>query len=224
MIQYPCPVCLSSRQYNEAPCDQCGWQPDDVRAARDLPPLDAAQRTRRVRSIWWAFVIAPPVAPILMSLVIFSMLFWPGETQKTLTPTGFIVYPLFTLLLGTLISYFVAAVISLPMVFALERREMLSGFVISLIAIASWWMFVAGCCLLLLLLQPQSAGATIRFGLAVSVFFSPFVWASAITFAWIVHSGSNGMSLLSIMVALTLLALMFAGSAPALRAFIFENT
>ena len=222
-LNNPCPVCSSSRASWVARCAHCGWAPDDLlQASAEATEQSSPSDIRRVRAIWWAFLIAPPVAPLLLAVVVFATLFWPRDLGQSSTPPGFVALPLYSLIIGTLLAYFVAGTIFLPMIFALERRQSLSGFAICLTGVASWWLFVAAACLIIMVLQGGDLPSMIRSGMLLSFSFSPFVLAASITFAWIVRSGSYGMSLGSIMVVLTIFAILFACVAPAVRTFLSE--
>ena len=202
----------------------CGWVPDDQRTAADMLPRDIHRKSRRLRGIWTAFAIAPSVGPLLFSLVVFTWLFAPDESQRSSTSAGFVGIPIYLLAFGLPVAYFVAGAICLPVFFSLERSNNLGGFVISVIAILAWWLFAAASCFVQMMFGGIHPLLTIRGTVFLAIGLSPFAWASSLTFAWIVRSSERGVSIRSLMILLTILALIFAFAAPAFRAFYFRES
>ena len=145
------------------------------------------------QKLWRAFRVAPLVAPILLALDTFVVaVLWSGPVAPR-TPMGFLALPLLVLTLGLPVSYLVARVFFMPLVFCLRKRGWLHGGTIHGIA------FLLGVAVFLLLETAVYFVAAeradffefLRMSLIVAGFVVPNIMLSALVFWWMIRDGSN---------------------------------
>lgn len=153
------------------------------------------------KTLWWAYAIAPAVAPILFAVTVFVV----GMTWLTLnpdfigTPIGVVVIPIISLTVGVVASYFVAGVIGMPIAFFLRKREILNGYTIHGAALL-WTFFFVGLlsAAMYATTTPQTRPPLTDFlssTLILVFLIAPGILLSATTFWWIVSRDKLRLSL-----------------------------
>jgi hypothetical protein len=95
----------------------------------------ANSQSKTKKQLWFAYAIAPLVAPSLAAVVIFFGGLFLSDPNDTGTPVGIVLLPIVMMTVGVGISYFLALVVGMPVVFWLSRRNRLTGFSIHLAAV-----------------------------------------------------------------------------------------
>lgn len=222
MSHNPCPKCSADRPGLETPCASCGWSPQTLAPPQPALRSPSLARAGRQRSLWWAYFIAPAVAPIAfaVSFFVFGLAALALNPEDTGTPAAVVAVPLFSLTAGIVISYFAAGAFGMPIVLMLDKRQMLNGYTVCGAALASSLIFLALSGALMIVVVPAARSSvtgllgTIAGLWAVS---APFALASAATYWWIVSRGIQGMSLRALLLSLTVMAVLLGAAAPILR-------
>ena len=92
-------------------------------------------RQPSTRRLWRAFWVAPAVAPILMAIEIFIVGMAFSDPADPGTPIGIILLPFLLLSIGMVVSYGLAALIWMPIVFRLRKRGRLTAGTIQAAAV-----------------------------------------------------------------------------------------
>ena len=235
MSQNPCPKCSADRPGLEDVCPNCGWRPEGLKplphgnavAQSRQPvqlglPFEAVSEPSRLKALWWAYFIAPVVAPVSFAVFffVFGMAALAANPDHTGTPVAVLAVPAMSLTVGVVASYLAAGAIGMPVVLLLEKRKMLNGYTIHGAALASSIVFITLSCGLLYALVPDPNTPVVElaaFGAALFVFTAPSVLASATTFWWIVSRGFHGLSLRALIWTVTVIAILLGVAAPVLR-------
>lgn len=145
------------------------------------------------QKLWRAFLVAPIVAPVLLAVDTFvAALLW-SLAVEPLTAMGFLGLPLLVLTLGLPVSYFVARMFFMPLVFCLRERGWLHGGTIHGVA----FLLAVGVFLLLeTAVYFVTAGRSdfpelLRMSLIVAGFVIPNIMLSALAFWWMIREGTN---------------------------------
>ena len=77
-------------------------------------------------AIWIAYIVTPPVAPLLLSVLVFVLALAFSDPKDTGTPIGIILVPIFLMTGGLFLSYMLMLIIGMPMIFFLRRRNKLT--------------------------------------------------------------------------------------------------
>lgn len=162
------------------------------------------------KAVWWAYLVAPAVAPILFAIAFFVFgvigLSLRGA-DDTGTPAGVVMIPLLSLTVGMFASYAVAGIVGMPIAFFLRRRGRLNALTIHGAALV-WSLFLSTCIGLAVFFQsptPTFVAGWLLPSALVALTLSPFILLSATTFWWI---GSRDKRRLSLSFLLLLTALV----------------
>ena len=77
-------------------------------------------------AVWFAYLLTPPIAPLLLAMLVFVFALILSDPEDTGTPIGIILVPLFLATGGILLSYLITLVVGMPTVFILRNRNKLS--------------------------------------------------------------------------------------------------
>jgi hypothetical protein len=186
-------------------------------------PVRSGAERSGLQTLWWAYAIAPVVAPVLFAVFFFvlGMAALAANPNDPGTPAAVVAVPALSLTVGVVVSYFAAGVIGMPTVLLLEKRQMLNAYTIHGAALATSLVFISlSLGLLYVFTLPRIPIAQcVAVGTALFVFTAPFVLASATTFWWIRSRGLHGMSLRTLMWTVTVVAILLGAAAPLLRVF-----
>lgn len=215
----------------------CGWRPialgssSQAGSAADIPQADqlgllaeSNSKPGRLKTHLWAYAIAPIVAPVVFAIVVFvfGMVYLAAHPDDPGTPIGVLLVPILSLTAGVLISYVLAGVIGMPIIFLLERRGKLNGYTIHGAALASSFVLFAMYGGLIYASSPSPrppVGELVALTAALFAFTSPCVLASATAYWWIVSRGIQGLSLRTLLLSVTALAVLLGLATPLLRRF-----
>lgn len=212
MSANPCPQCSANRSDLESTCPDCGWTP--VRPTE----CPQGQTESRTATIWWGYIIAPAVAPVLFSVVVFLL----GSVTLAMnphdngTPIGVILIPLLSLTIGVVAAYFVAGVVGMPIIFRLEKQRSLNGLTIHGTALTCMVVLASLFCALGCIAGTPT-GEIISGGMTFLVVATPFVLASSTTFWWILTRQQHGWSLRTMLCAVGVISILLGLCAPILR-------
>lgn len=95
----------------------------------------ANSQSKTKRQLWFAYAIAPLVAPSLAAVVIFFGGLFLSDPNDTGTPVGIVMLPIVMMTVGVGVSYLLGLVVGMPVVFWLSRRDRLTGFNIHVAAV-----------------------------------------------------------------------------------------
>ena len=169
MSQNPCPKCSADRPGLEDACPNCGWRPEGLKpfphgnaAAQSRQPVqlglpfEAVSELSRRKTLWWAYLIAPVVAPASFAVFsfVFGMAALAANPDHTGTPVAVLAVPALSLTVGVVASYLAAGAIGMPIMLLLEKRKRLNGYTIHGAALASSIVFITLSCGLLYALVP----------------------------------------------------------------------
>ena len=218
----PCPRCSHSRQHLESACSECGWQPesqqtDTLEQVPDKPPGN------RQSTLWWAFLISAPVAPISFAIFVFvfGMIALSLNPDDTGTPIAVVAIPVVSLTVGVLIAYVVGAALAMPILLVLERKKGLGWLnIFTTLLACSTGCIWAICCIGFLSSDGMPIGGMMATAGGLSLVAAPFVLTSGIVFWWMQRKGYQGISLKNLLIAFTILGGLLALAAPILRSML----
>jgi len=180
-------------------------------------PNDQAGRvlTPDAKTLWWAYAIAPAVAPVIFAVIVFVVgLIWHMvNPDVTGTPVGIVLLPIISLTVGVVASYFVAGVIGMPIAFFLRKREILNGYTIHFAALLWTFLFVGLVSGALYAMAPPTRPRLADFlssSLIFALLIAPSILLSATTFWWIVCRDKRRLSLRSLFMITTCIAVAAA--------------
>jgi hypothetical protein len=146
------------------------------------------------RKLWVAFLVAPIVAPVLFALIVLIVLsvgLMFSDPKDPGTPIGVVMVPVLSLILGVIVSYFVAGVIWMPLIVFLKNRGLLSGRVIHVaafvLAILLYGLLELSIYAITAVPRPDLL-SFIRSSLFIGAMFIPCVMLSATTFWWMLRN------------------------------------
>lgn len=82
------------------------------------------------RALWWAYLWAPAVAPIVFVAMVLMLGFVGEYFGSEVNPASMLLLPVIALTIGTVSCYLVAGVIGMPIAFYLRRTHSLNGYTI----------------------------------------------------------------------------------------------
>ncbi|MFT5304117.1 MAG: hypothetical protein ACI87E_004002 [Mariniblastus sp.] len=174
---------------------------------------NATSSVPETKLLWWAYAFAPAVAPIVFAITVFLLGTLLHDATSTGTPIGIVLIPLASLTVGILASYVIAGFIGMPIAFFLRKRNKLNGFTIHGAALA-WTVVMIGLPSTVMY-AVASAQRPLLIDFLVSTLvmvaiIAPFVLLSATTFWWIVSRDRRTVSLRTLFIIITLVAMLAA--------------
>ena len=178
------------------------------------PSCSQAQpRKPDTKTLWCAYAIAPVVAPLLFAIAFFviGIIALRLNPDFTGTPAGLILVPFLSMTVGVAASYFIAGVIGMPIAFYLRNREILNGYTIHSAAVLWALLVVGGLSLATYLSRSAPRPSLAEFVWATLIFFvtiTPCITLSATTFWWIVRHDIRRLSLRTLFMLITIVAVL----------------
>ena len=183
---------------------------------------DSGASPQNRKTLWWAYAIAPAVAPTLFAVMAFvgGMIELKLNPDDTGTPIGVILVPIMSLTIGVVASYAVAGAIGMPIAFLLRKRRILNGYTIH--GAAFLWVIVFSTLLTasnyIWTTPPRPAPAEFLLpSLYLFLMIAPCILLSATTFWWIVSRDKRQLSLRVLFLIVTAIAVLAAAIAAIFR-------
>ena len=124
----------------ESPFQENPFQTTEV-----IPPPVATNMRPSNRSLWWAYLFAPAVAPLVFVLIVFAAGFLSTWFGADVNEASMLVLPVLALTVGLVSCYLVAGMIGMPIAFYLRRKDALNAYSIHLSAFCWAALFTTAC-------------------------------------------------------------------------------